>query len=128
MGKSKFTTWFFRIVYYTALNHLEKANPSKKNVDLKDIKESDYHIAAVESWKRLVNDDRVRYVEKALDQLTAEDRIALTLYYLEEKSQKEIAEITGWNLAATKVRIHRARFKLDDLLGAILNAEKDSLL
>ena len=127
-GKSKFSTWLFRIVYYTALNHLEKANHYKKHIDLNEVNESEYYTAPVQSWKRLINSDRVKYVEKALDRLNAEDRVALTLYYLEEKSQKEITEITGWNLAATKIRIHRGRSKLNHFLGTILKDEKNSLL
>ncbi len=126
-GKSRFTTWLFRIVYYTALNYLEKRNPYRKYVDLNNAKGTEYDIAAT-GWNNLINNDRIKYIEKALDQLTPEDRIALTLYYLEEKPQKEIAEITGWNLAATKVRIHRARTKLDQFLGILLKTEKDSLL
>src|SRR5687768_11960070 len=33
-GRSKFSTWLFRIVYHRALNHIEKSNPSKASMDL----------------------------------------------------------------------------------------------
>src|SRR5687767_10428584 len=33
-GRSRFSTWLFRIVYRLALNHIEKSRPGKMNLDL----------------------------------------------------------------------------------------------
>lgn len=126
-GKSKFSTWLFRIVYHTSLNHLEKSKSYQKNILLGDIKNAEDYIIG-DSWNQLINKDQVMYIGKALNLLSAEDRLALSLFYLDEKSQLEISSITGWSLSSTKVRIHRARSKLDKALQQILDTEKDSLI
>lgn len=126
-GKSKFSTWLFRIVYHTSLNHLEKSKSYQKNILLGDIENTDdYNIG--DSWNHLITKDRVKYIEDALNLLIAEDRLALSLFYLDEKSQHEISSITGWSLSSTKMRIHRARSKLNKALQQILDTEKNSLI
>jgi len=61
-------------------------------------------------------------LDALLAQLRPADRLVLTLEYLEGCSMKEIAERTGWNVAAVKMRAHRARGKLKKI------AERDRLL
>jgi len=55
--------------------------------------------------------------------LNEADRTALTLFYLDEFSLEEIAEITGMQANTAKVRIHRARLRLADELKLILKQE-----
>ena len=54
-------------------------------------------------------------LEKLLAQLSPEDRLVISLLDLEEKSVKEIAQLTGWSSALVKVRAFRARRKLRKL-------------
>ena len=126
-GRSKFATWLFRIVYRHALNHIEKSNPHKMNMGLDATAENEGDLVTPHRDK-LIHKDQGIYIGKALEQLNVPDRLALSLYYLDERSQQEIAELTGWSLAATKLRIHRARSKFDEALEKILGKEKDSLL
>ncbi len=51
-----------------------------------------------------------------LAKLPSQDRLVLTLFYFEERDTNEIADRTGWNRALVKVRLHRARKKLEALL------------
>ena len=51
-------------------------------------------------------------VHKLLSQLKAEDRLVLTLLDLEEKSVREISQLTGWTQTGVKVRVFRARKRL----------------
>ena len=51
-----------------------------------------------------------------MELLSPRDRLVLSLYYFEESSTKEIAELTGWTRTLVKVRMHRARKKLKTLL------------
>lgn len=57
---------------------------------------------------------------KLLSQLSAEDRLVLTLLDVEELSVNEIAELTGWSVSKVKVRAHRARIELRGLLNKFL--------
>jgi RNA polymerase sigma-70 factor, ECF subfamily len=52
----------------------------------------------------------------ALDRLSAEDRMALSLVHLEGHSVKETAEMLGWGVIKTKVRVHRARRELRNII------------
>lgn len=126
-GRSRFSTWLFRIVYHRALNHLEKHKLYKTNTDLDFTFEKEDDLVTQEREK-LVHKDQELYIGKTLEKLSVPDRLALSLYYLDEKSQQEISLLTGWSLAATKLRIHRARAKFDEVLEKILGNEKDSLL
>lgn len=55
-------------------------------------------------------------LEWLLAQLSADDRMVLTLTYLEGLTGREAAEMLGWSTAKVKVRSHRARAKLNRLV------------
>ncbi len=72
---------------------------------------------ATESWRRDSRIDEARQVlDWALSRLSAEDRMALTLTYLEGYSNREAARLLGWSTANIKIRMLRARRKLHQLL------------
>ena len=50
-----------------------------------------------------------------LARLNPADRLVLTLFYFDDCETQEIADRTGWSLAAVKVRLHRARNRLREL-------------
>ncbi|MBN8665934.1 MAG: RNA polymerase sigma factor [Chitinophagales bacterium] len=126
--KSKFSTWLFRIVYYTALNHLEKTKSYKKSVNLYG---SEYDFDELADFtipgQLTQREEQEKFVHEALTQLNPDDRLALSLFYMEEKQQKEISQLTGWSLSAVKVRIFRARNKLQEVLEKLLVNEKGIL-
>lgn len=126
-GRSQFSTWLFRIVYRRALNHLEKSKSYKTNMDM-DVMVEKADNLVTDNREKLIHKDQELYIGKVLEKLSVPDRLALSLYYLDEKSQPEISQLTGWSLSATKLRIHRARAKFDEVLEKILGTEKDSLL
>jgi RNA polymerase sigma-70 factor (ECF subfamily) len=55
-------------------------------------------------------------LHRLLAQLAPADRLVLTLHYLEDCDTREIAQRTGWNRAAVKMRLWRARAKLRNLI------------
>jgi len=54
-------------------------------------------------------DDARERVEAALARLKPKERLILTLLELEERSIREVAELTGWSESAVKLRAFRAR-------------------
>lgn len=60
--------------------------------------------------------DAAEEVHYLLAGLPPSDRLVLSLFYLEEKSIAEIAELTGWTESRVKVTAHRARVKLKELV------------
>ncbi len=79
-------------------------------------------------WEPLQREERERYIDLALEQLSWEDGLVLTLCYITENTLPEITVITGWGLSATKVRLHQARKKLLEQLRTLLDEEAQDLL
>jgi RNA polymerase sigma-70 factor (ECF subfamily) len=59
--------------------------------------------------------ESLEVLDWALAQLSPENRLVLTLVYLEGRSVREAADLLGWSLVNVKVRCHRARQALRTL-------------
>ena len=58
-------------------------------------------------------------VDRVLEDLSPAARLIITLLEIEERSVKEIAELTGWSIALVKVRAFRARAEMRKRLAKI---------
>ena len=58
-------------------------------------------------------------LERAMARLKPDERLVVTLLELEEKTVREIAELTGWSESNVKVRAFRARQTLKKILESI---------
>src|SRR5882757_3376793 len=58
-------------------------------------------------------------VERVLEQLSPAARLVITLLEIEERSVKEIAQLTGWSVALVKVRAFRARAEMKKCLARL---------
>ncbi|MDB6112093.1 MAG: polymerase, sigma-24 subunit, RpoE [Pedosphaera sp.] len=58
-------------------------------------------------------------VERVLEQLPPAARLIITLLEIEERSVKEIAELTGWSVPLVKVRAFRARGEMKKCLARL---------
>lgn len=115
--ESKFSTWLYRIVFNTAISYKRKNRQQFQSIETTVIEYNQ------DADGMLEKTDKKKYLNLALTKLNEADRTALTLFYLEEFSLEEIAEITGMQANTAKVRIHRARQRLGDELKTILNQE-----
>lgn len=57
----------------------------------------------------------------ALARLAPEDRQVLVMTHMDGQALGDVAELMGWSLSKVKVRSHRARRKLRDMLGTMLD-------
>ena len=55
-------------------------------------------------------------VERVMEKLSPSARLVITLLELEDRSVKEIAELTGWSVPLVKVRAFRARAEMRKIL------------
>ena len=55
-------------------------------------------------------------VAEAISQLKPDDSAIITLFYKNEQSLEEIAQILGLEVNTAKVRLHRARTRLKELM------------
>ncbi|HYC85472.1 MAG TPA: sigma-70 family RNA polymerase sigma factor [Chryseosolibacter sp.] len=115
--QSKFSTWIYRIAFNTAISYKRKQRFQYQSIENSNIGGSEKHDESLEKT------DRHKYLNAAMSRLTAADRIALTLFYLDELSLEEIAAVTGMQANTVKVRIHRARLRVATELKTILNEE-----
>jgi len=68
------------------------------------------------------NQEALRVLRWAMDRLTAEDRMILTLIHIEEYTLAEAAELLRWSVAKVKIRAYRARRKLRKTLSSTIPA------
>ena len=78
------------------------------------------HVLAAESDDQFREQARrqeaAELLQWALGQLSAENRLVLTLVHLDGNSVREAAQLLGWSVVNVKVRAHRARRMLRTLL------------
>ncbi len=115
--ESKFSTWLYRIAFNTAISYKRKNRHRFESIENTVISHGS------EGESRLERDDKSRYLNQALARLNEADRAALSLFYLQEFSLEEIAEIMSAPANTIKVRIHRARQRVADELKNILQKE-----
>lgn len=108
-GRSRFSTWLYRIVVNEAYGYVRK---NKNNISLDQIDSK----ASILIAEDCVENPKMILVRKALRIMDTKEALVLNLFYLEEKSIKEIKSITGWSISNTKVILHRARKNLKKLL------------
>jgi RNA polymerase sigma-70 factor (ECF subfamily) len=58
-------------------------------------------------------------IERVLEKLSPSARLVIQLLEIEDRSVKEIAEITGWSVPLVKVRAFRARGEMRKVLARI---------
>lgn len=115
-GDSKFTTWLYRITYRAALDHIRKNKKREKtNTLLEDITED--NLTFIKSpLETLQEEERKAYIKKCIGQLSESDAAVVTLFYFDELSIREIGKITNLTEDNVKVKLHRSRKRLYDLL------------
>ncbi len=126
-GSSAFRTWFFRIVYNTAISKLR----TRKNVEVgfEDVKITDKEVAETENAiGHLSSDERIIYLQKGLMELEPEEHALLNMYYFDDFSIDEISSITALSASNVKVKLFRTRKKLMEKLQNLLKDEVISIL
>ncbi len=124
---SKFSTWLYRIVVNCSLSRRRNKKLESISIDADDA--ADSVVANVESvYRSLDLSDQKKFIHLALEELSIEDRLLLTLYYLNENSIDEITEITGITRENIKMKLHRARNKMYIILNNNLKLEIRSIL
>jgi RNA polymerase sigma factor (sigma-70 family) len=125
--KARFSTWLYRIVYTTALNHLKKKKINTVPVDdpYLDHENLAEHQNQLDA---LTASEQKHFLSLALERLPGDDSFILTLYYLEETPIAEICQITGLTESNVKIKLFRARKRLHGILEQILKKETKDLL
>jgi RNA polymerase sigma-70 factor, ECF subfamily len=119
-GRSSLSTWLYRIATNTALMRIRRQRPT---ISLEDTLEEDSYALpqVVVDWQpgleRIALDGELQEaLEVALQELTEPLRTVFVLRDMQGLSTAETADMLGISQSAAKVRLHRARLQLRELL------------
>jgi len=126
-GKSKFSTWLYSITYNGCISELRKRRIEFKSLDDRQISDQDEQ-KMHDYYRETRKEDQEKYLNLALEKLPEDDQVLVTLYYYENQSMDEISVISGLTVSNVKIKIHRARKKMYELLHEMLHEEIYSLL
>ena len=127
--ESTFSTWLYRIAVNVCKNKLGSSayKAKRKMVSLdnpgtpsNEIPPMEIPNGAPSPLARMEEKEKMTLVQRALDNLTADFKMVVTLRDVEGLSYEDIAEITGLNLGTVKSRIARARTDLRNRLRGVL--------
>lgn len=121
-GDAPFEHWLSRLAVRTCYDFLRghQRNREASFTDLTE-PESDWlerFVTAPETASD--SSDAARHlVARLLEQMSPAGRLIITLLEIEDRSVKEIAELTGWSVPLVKVRAFRARAEMKKLLARL---------
>jgi len=114
-GDSKWSTWIYRLSLNICLTLIKKKKRNRQHYT------SDYELQIeAREDNQAFSDESLNLLYNAIRKLTEIDR-AVILLYLEEKPNKEIAEIIGTTPNNIGVRINRIKERLKKLLDGKVN-------
>ncbi len=109
--KSKLSTWVYRITYNASIN---KFRSQKRRIITTEIdRYSEFNNTTIPDAHHDISEkEKQKVINDSILKLPETDRIIITLYYYEELSVKEIAEITEMSTQNVKTKLYRSRKKL----------------
>jgi RNA polymerase sigma factor (sigma-70 family) len=111
-GDSKFSTWLYRITLNTAYNKIRQRKP----IENLEYHEADLISDQLSGFEKLALEDQRECINLALEQLNTLDALIISLFYMEEQSIEELEVLTGLSRSNVKVKLHRARKKLKEIM------------
>ncbi len=121
-GDAPFEHWLMRLAVRTCYDFL-RAHQRNREAAFSEIsdEEDDWlerFAAAPEQASETASAAR-QLVARVLDQMSPAGKLIITLLEIEDRSVKEIAELTGWSVPLVKVRAFRARAEMKKILARI---------
>lgn len=113
-ARAQFSTWLFTIAHRLALNELGRAARRHEVAD--GLAAPEAPAPEHQPPEALETAQRQRQVQAALRMLPLSDRSALALAYFQELDMATVARIENCSVATLKVRLHRAKARLRELL------------
>jgi len=110
LGKSKFSTWLYRIAYNTAVNTVKRRREYQSLAEDLEIPDFD------DPQRKALRETSRQAVRCALEGLPERYRICLDLYFFYDLSYPEIEAVTGFPVNTIKSHVFRAKAILKDKL------------
>ena len=121
-GEAPFEHWLMRMTVRTCYDFLRvhQRNRISSFSEISEPEEDWLERFVAEPSK--VSDDEVAakmLIERVMENLSPDARLIIQLLEIEDRTVKEIAEITGWSVPLVKVRAFRARGEMRKILARI---------
>jgi RNA polymerase sigma-70 factor (ECF subfamily) len=114
-GEAQFSTWMYRITANTSATHLRKRQRHRTEA-LDEVAEPADHRHETQPSVAYESADTLERVAGAIEELPPKLRTVVVLKDVYDLPHEAIAEELGITVAAAKVRLHRARRRLRDVL------------
>ena len=109
-NQQRFTTWLYKITLNTARDHYRKSGRETAKEERMKTEGNLSHHQSTETEVLLFEEDRA--LHEAILRLDEKYRIPLILFYFQELSYQQIADVLNITLATVKTRIFRAKDSL----------------
>jgi len=122
---TNFKAWFFRILTNAFYSRHRKDKHERNNISTEDLpplylygKTADIGLHSREADPAAALMDRIdtEHVAEALESLPTEYRVVATLYFIEDFSYQQIADVAGCPVGTVRSRLHRGRRMLQKAL------------
>ncbi len=122
-GQAKFSTWLYRIVANTCIDHLRRRRPYLSlDAPRSDDDESGWDLASDEpSPEQQIERQELRaLVQSQVEDLPPKYRMVVTLYHLQGMTYQEIAQVLDLPVRTVETQLYRAKGMLRERLRAYL--------
>ena len=123
---SKFSTWLYRIIINTALN--KKKLKKHRSIEITELSNEEQPSVVHTIPATQTTAEQRKHIQHCLRSMNENERLCITLYYLDELSVEEIHGLTGITTANIKVLLYRGRKNLYAALHRHLKTEITNLI
>lgn len=114
-----FKSWIYTITKNECLMHLRHKKSGERVIE-DNLKKLDTEIMESVDLNHLLTDgdgeQRIRYLEAAITGLSSEQKQCIELFYLNEKSYREVEQITGYTYNEVKSHIQNGKRNLKQMM------------
>jgi len=98
-------------------------------IDLVDeIPEGEVDEMEMNGLESISAEERSKYLKMAIESLAETDAVVVTLFYYDELSLDEISKVTGLSSSNIRIKLHRSRKKMYQVICENLKSEVSSIL
>ena len=118
-NQKKFKSWISQIAYNESISYLRKKKRGLNmtfidNIRYESVQLTDNSVEEIEIKAKAESD--IEMLRGAIRQLKEEEQYLIRAFYYENKSIKDIGEITGLSESNIKTKLHRIKKRLKDYI------------
>ncbi|MDR0876938.1 MAG: sigma-70 family RNA polymerase sigma factor [Treponema sp.] len=116
-GRSRFSTWLYKIAYNTAVNGISRKR------EYRSLAEDEIESEAETPERKLLRSAAREAVLEAIGDLPERYRICVDMFFFYDRSYQEIEAITGYPVNTIKSHVFRAKKLLKEKLEGIADGD-----